>query len=257
MDKCFVIQPFDNDKYDSRYNDVFEPAIRNAGLEPYRIDRDLSARIGIEQIEKEISESALCLAEISTDNPNVWYELGFAFARNKDVVMVCSDERPGKFPFDIQHRIITPYKTRSTSDFSKLGEAITEKIKAFQRTNKTIKELSNTPVVETEGLKSHEIALLILVMENQLTKEDSTSVYTVRNEMDKAGYTTIATSVALRTLEKNGMLETFKAIDPYDNMDQEYIACRLTSKGEQWVIQNQELLKFRKEPTAKDISLKF
>ncbi len=36
MDTCFVIQPFDRDKFDKRFDDVFEPAIRSAGLEPYR-----------------------------------------------------------------------------------------------------------------------------------------------------------------------------------------------------------------------------
>ena len=36
MPRCFMIQPFDGGQYDKRYEDVFEPAIRAAGLEPYR-----------------------------------------------------------------------------------------------------------------------------------------------------------------------------------------------------------------------------
>ena len=40
MPRCFVIQPFDGgQRYDKRYKDVFEPAIKNADLEPYRVDR--------------------------------------------------------------------------------------------------------------------------------------------------------------------------------------------------------------------------
>ena len=69
-------------------------------------------------------ESSMCFAEITTDNPNVWYELGFAFACKKDVVMVCSEERTGKFPFDIQHRQVITYKTSSKSDFETLEETI-------------------------------------------------------------------------------------------------------------------------------------
>ena len=42
MPRCFMIQPLDGKQYDKRYEDVFEPAIRDAGLEPYRVDRDLS-----------------------------------------------------------------------------------------------------------------------------------------------------------------------------------------------------------------------
>ncbi len=245
MEKCFVIQPFDNDKFDKRFVDIFEPAILKAEFEAYRIDKDLSVRIPIDEIEKGISESTICFAEITTDNPNVWYELGFAFACNKDVVMVCSDERIGKFPFDIQHRHVLTYKTSSTSDFNTLGDTITRKINAFQTKSKTVKQLNTTPVVETEGLKGHEIALLILLMENQLTSEESTSVFSIKNEMSKAGYTYIATSVGIRTLVLKNMIETFKEIDEWNN-GKEYSVCRLTDKGENWILSNQEQLEFRR-----------
>jgi hypothetical protein len=98
MNTCFVIQPFDKDKFDQRYTETFEPAIIAAGLEPYRVDRDPSVRIPIEQIEDGIRNSRICFAEITLDNPNVWYELGFAFASGKDVVMVTEERQ--KFPFD-------------------------------------------------------------------------------------------------------------------------------------------------------------
>lgn len=259
MEKCFVIQPFDNDKFDKRFVDIFEPAIIKADFEAYRIDKDLSVRIPIDDIEKGISESVICFAEITTDNPNVWYELGFAFACNKDVVMVCSDERQGKFPFDIQHRHVITYKTSSTSDFTTLEDTITRKIKAFQQKSKTVKQLNTTPVVETEGLKGHEIALLILVMENQVSSEDSTSIFGLKHEMNKSGYTDIATSVGIRALVKNGMIETFRATDDYNN-GQEYFACRLTEKGEGWILSNQDQLQFRKTKSnqvAEDDGLPF
>jgi len=245
MSKCFVIQPFDNGKFDKRFVDIFEPAIIKAEIEPYRIDKDLSVRIPIDEIEKGISDSALCFAEITSDNPNVWYELGFAFACNKDVVMICSDERIGNFPFDIQHRHVITYKTSSTSDFITLGNKITEKIIAFQTKSKTVKQLNTTPVIETEGLKGHEIALLILIMENQVSSEESTPIYSLKSEMNKSGYTDIATSVGLRTLVKNGMIDIFKLIEDWIN-GQEYVACRLTKNGEDWILSNQDLLEFRK-----------
>lgn len=249
MDKCFVIQPFDKDKFDKRYIDIFEPAISKSELEPYRIDRDLSVRIPIDDIEKGIIESVICFAEITTDNPNVWYELGFAFACKKDVVMVCSDERPqGKFPFDIQHRQILTYKTSSTSDFETLKDAITKKIKAFQKNSKTVKTLNTTPVIETEGLKSHEIALLILITENQIISEDSISLSFLKSEMNKSGYTDIATGVGIRTLSKNGMIEIFKENDYNDG--HAYNACRLTEKGETWILSNQQQLQFRHTNTC-------
>lgn len=247
MEKCFVIQPFDNDKFDKRFVDIFEPAILKANLEAYRIDRDLSVKIPIDEIEKGISESTICFAEITSDNPNVWYELGFAFACNKDVVMVCSDERPGKFPFDIQHRHVITYKTSSTSDFTSLEDTITRKIKAIQQKSITVKQLNVTPVVETEGLKGHEIAILILLMQNHVIAEDSSSFGGLKREMDKSGYTDIATSVGIRNLVKLGMVEAFKETSDEDG--EEYIVCRLTEKGENWILSNQDQLQFRKTAT--------
>jgi len=256
MNRCFVIQPFDNDKFDKRFVDIFEPAIKKADLEAYRIDKDLSVRIPIDEIEKGISESTICFAEITSNNPNVWYELGFAFACNKEVVMVCSDERLDKFPFDIQHRHVITYKTSSTSDFTTLEDTITRKIKAVQQKTKTVAQLNITPVVETEGLKGHEIALMILIMENQISPDDNTSVYGLKNEMNKSGYNDIATSIGIRALVKYGMVETFKAVDDYNN-GQEYSACRLTEKGENWILSNQDQFQFRKINTSSDDDLPF
>lgn len=244
MEKCFIIQPFDNAKFDRRFEDIFKPAVAKAGFEAYRVDKDLSVRILIDEIEKSIAESTMCFAEITSDNPNVWYELGFAFACDKDVVMVCSEERTGKFPFDIQHRHIIRYKTDSKSDFEKLEDTITKKINAYKSKSKTVKAINTTPIADREGLKSHEIAMLVLIMENQLTSEDCMSAYGLKNEMEKAGYTPIATSVGIRGLTKASLIETYKEIDEY-NHGEEYLACKLTEAGENWILANQDKLEFK------------
>lgn len=252
MGKCFVIQPFDNDKFDKRFVDVFQPAIIAAGLEAYRIDKDLAVRIPIDDIERGILESDICFAEITLDNPNVWYELGFAYACGKDVVLVCSDERPGnKFPFDIQHKLVLTYKTGSISDFQHLQQNITNKIVAFQSQSRKIQKLSESPVVDTEGLKSHEIALLICLTENQVVSEDTVSVHYIKSQMTKAGYTDIATSVGIKTLVKMGFVVTRMEVDEYDN--NYYPVAKMTEQGENWVLQNQDKLVFRIEKVEKII----
>lgn len=81
---CFVIQPFDNGgRFDKRYKDVFDPAIREAGLEPYRVDNDPSVSVPIEDIQDGIRKATACLVDITLDNPNVWFELGYALASDK------------------------------------------------------------------------------------------------------------------------------------------------------------------------------
>jgi hypothetical protein len=99
MATCFVIQPFDKGKYDKRYEGVFEPAIRAAGLDAYRVDHDPSVEVPIAAIEEGIKSASICLAEISEDNANVWFELGYALALGRPVVMVCSNDRQ-RYPFE-------------------------------------------------------------------------------------------------------------------------------------------------------------
>ena len=88
MNKCFVIQPFDKGPFDKRYDDVLVPAIKAASLDPYRVDRDPSVSIPIEEIQSGIEFSRACLADITIDNPNVWFELGYAIASRRQVVLI-------------------------------------------------------------------------------------------------------------------------------------------------------------------------
>ena len=142
MARCFVIQPFDRDKFDRRYDETFKPAIEETGYEAYRVDEDPGVEIPIEQIEKGIREAAVCFAEITTDKPNVWYELGYAFASRKPVVMVCERNVRPKFPFDVQHRNITLYDTGSPSDYETLKVNIIARLKAINKAQLAISELT-------------------------------------------------------------------------------------------------------------------
>jgi hypothetical protein len=124
MGTCFVIQPLDGSVFDKRYRDIFKPAIEAAGLKAYRVDEDPAVDIPIDDIERGIREAEVCLAEITTDNPNVWFELGYAIAARKELVLVCSNERGARFPFDVQHRNIIRYGTDSLQDYVTLGESL-------------------------------------------------------------------------------------------------------------------------------------
>ena len=234
---CFVIQPITDNKYTKRYDDVYVPAITTAGLIPYRVDLDSSVRNIIDEIEKKIENASICLADISMDNPNVWYELGYAFAIGKDVVMVCDESRK-TFPFDIGHKSIIPYTTESPSDFSKLKEEIVSKIKAYIATGATNRKMIESPVKDTEGFQSYEVALLAYMIGEQITDEQDVSVYTLKDHMNRAGFNETATSIAIRLLQRKQCLETYIANDWNGN---EYNACKLTAKGVDFILNNVSL----------------
>ena len=127
--QCCVFQIFDDGgAYDQRYDQVILPAIKAADLEPYRVDRDTSAEIPIDTLHEEIRRSAVCLADITLNNPNVWYELGFAVASDQPIVMICKKGRT--LPFDTHHRSTIFYTQESPRDFEHLKNEITSRLKA-------------------------------------------------------------------------------------------------------------------------------
>ena len=56
-------------------------------------------KLRIQTIKEEIEKSAVCLGEISEDNPNVWYELGFADGHDVPVVLICEKDKRDRLPF--------------------------------------------------------------------------------------------------------------------------------------------------------------
>ena len=246
MGTCFIIQPFDRDRFDKRYKDTFKPAIEAAGLEPYRVDQDPAAAIPINEIEAGIRRAEVCLAEVTTDNPNVWFELGYAIATRKPVVIVC-DEKRERFPFDIQHRNIIHYKSDSISDFSALADKITSSVKAVIERRQQIDDVADlSPVVATDGLSQHEmVALVTVAANNTLGTTDPASAWLVRSDMNRAGFTDIAVTLAVRGLIRKNLIKEATGVD--DN-GEEYLALAATEAGMSWLDHNQEKLVLRKEP---------
>jgi hypothetical protein len=98
---CFVVQPFAV-PFGSYYESVFKPAIEQAGLIPVRADDDIFATGKImDQVWRGIRAASVLVAELTSKNPNVFYELGLSHALEKPVVLVSSNEED--VPFDLRH----------------------------------------------------------------------------------------------------------------------------------------------------------
>jgi len=242
--RCCVFQPFDKGAHDKRYDDTLAPAIEAAGLEPYRVDKDDGAVIPIDTLHDEIRAAKVCLADITTRNSNVMYELGYAIASGKDVVIICSAQEAGKFPFDIQHRGIIQYAPESRSDFDKLKADITNRLKALLRKQSEVHQIASVSLVKnTQGLQPIEISALAFVMANVDSSEDTVAAYVIKNDMESAGYTKLASQLALTQLSRIKFVQAIQTSDSYHNG--EYIAYRMLEAGEDWLLQNQDKLNLR------------
>jgi nucleoside 2-deoxyribosyltransferase len=229
------MQPFDRGPFDKRYRDVIKPAIKDADMEPYRVDQDPSTEILIESIEKEIRKSKACVAEITTDNPNVWYELGYAIALGKSVVLICSDERDSGFPFDIQHRDIITYSTDSSSDYEELASKITSKLNAVSNSDEDENLISVTDQYELNDL---EVILLAVIVDNKLGGSwEGAFEWAIANDMESSGFTPVATSIGLRKLSKRGFIESTATENDRGEKKTLY---SLTDRGYGWMIDNKD-----------------
>jgi hypothetical protein len=125
-DSCFVLMPFGPPVGDY-YQQIYEPAIKKAGIRPVRADADIfgTGKI-IDQIWEGINAAKVLVAELTNRNPNVFYELGLAHALNKPVVLVSSNE--DDVPFDLKHIRVIYYNVSDPFWGQKLIEKVAENI---------------------------------------------------------------------------------------------------------------------------------
>ena len=91
--------------YNSLYKEVIGNVTKEFDLNPLRADDMFGPGIILQDIVKKIVESTIIIAEISSKNPNVFYELGYAHALGKPTILLA--EKGDELPFDIQgYRVI-------------------------------------------------------------------------------------------------------------------------------------------------------
>ena len=125
---CFVMQPF-NPPYDGYYETLFKPAIKQAGLRSVRADDEIfgSGKI-MDQVWRGIRDAKVLVAELTTRNANVYYELGLAHALGKPVVLIAADGE--EVPFDVHHIRVIYYDVNDPFWGQKLIDKMAENIQS-------------------------------------------------------------------------------------------------------------------------------
>lgn len=98
--KAFIVMQF-SEEFNKLYQEVIKPICEEFGYECERADEFYTSTPIIADIVKSLVESSIIIAEITPDNPNVFYELGYAHAINKPTILLCDKNKRTKLPFDI------------------------------------------------------------------------------------------------------------------------------------------------------------
>jgi hypothetical protein len=113
---AFVIMPFgkktgaDGSLYDFNavYSLLIKPALEMAGFEPFRADEETTSGDILTDMFQELLLADLCIADMSIDNANVFYELGIRHAFRKRGIVHIQAGR-AYMPFDVFNVRTIPY----------------------------------------------------------------------------------------------------------------------------------------------------
>lgn len=155
----FVLMPF-RDEFKDVYELAIKRAIEECGFGCLRADELFNASIIIEDIENSIRDALLVVADLTTRNPNVFYEVGYARALDKEVVLLTQSK--DDVPFDLQHRRYIRYNT----DARGIDELRTTLVRTLQAVAPRARRTENARQVQ----ESAESELSLLREELQVLK---------------------------------------------------------------------------------------
>ena len=108
--RCYVIMPFSDTKsctekeWTEIFEDVVKPAVEESGL-GYKCERSRAKRENIiKAIVNDLNTAQAVIADLTDDNPNVFYELGVRHTLQRRTILIAQHEED--IPFDLK-----PYPT--------------------------------------------------------------------------------------------------------------------------------------------------
>ena len=115
---CFVLMPFGRKPdaagrmvdFDRVYQDLIAPAIEEADLEPLRADEEMAGGIIHKPMYERLILCEYAVADLTTANANVFYELGLRHAVRQWSTVLIFAEGGSQLPFDVAPLRALPYK---------------------------------------------------------------------------------------------------------------------------------------------------
>ena len=118
-DICFVVMPFGQKTimdgsnrpydFDKVYRVIIRRAIRDAGMKPHRADESVASSLIHTEMFKDLRDRPVVLADLSLENPNVFYELGIRHVMaDSGTVLICREG--ANLPFDVGLSRVVFYK---------------------------------------------------------------------------------------------------------------------------------------------------
>lgn len=118
---AFVLMPFHED-----FDDIYKLGIKETSsaldIDAERVDEQIYQESILERICLQIEAADIVIADMSGQNPNVFYEVGYAHAKEKLCILLT--KQSSDIPFDLKHHRHIVYN----GSISKLKKALEEEL---------------------------------------------------------------------------------------------------------------------------------
>src|SRR5882724_1202397 len=126
----FVLMPFDP-TFDDIYKFGIKGSAEQAGAFAERVDEQIFSEGILERVFNQINKADVIVADMTARNPNVFYEVGYAHALDKIVLLLT--QNVDDIPFDLQHHQHIVYE----GSIDKLRKELTPRLHwAIKESNK-------------------------------------------------------------------------------------------------------------------------
>src|SRR4051794_3630354 len=141
---CFVLMPFGKKPtvagatvdFDAVYHELIAPAVDAAGLQAIRADEEMTGGIIHKPMFERLILCEYAVADLTTANANVFYELGVRHAVRPWSTALLFAQASGQLPFDVAPLRAIPYSLDAEGKPADVGGAkatLTERLKDAQR----------------------------------------------------------------------------------------------------------------------------
>jgi hypothetical protein len=119
----FAVMPF-KDEFGNIYEQGIKVAAERLGKKCVRVDGEIFTGVIMDRIRDNLLKANVIVAELTEQNPNVYYELGLAHAYGKKVIMMT--QNISQVPFDLRHLKMVVY---NKDDLNQLADTLAKEIK--------------------------------------------------------------------------------------------------------------------------------
>lgn len=109
--QCFVAMPYEDHPLPCAYETI-KAAVESKGYQAVRVDQEPTIGSITDTIWNDIRAAQIAVADLTGNNPNVYYEIGISHALGKPTLLIIHNDLgvlPERMPFNISHHRILAY----------------------------------------------------------------------------------------------------------------------------------------------------